>query len=626
GIYIGEMWRLEYNACLGKIIIGGGGTRSLMGILDTSLTNCDTVNIIGTLNCCHDVCLMTLDNYSNNCYFALAKAGFGNTDTSYNNYLIKCPASTLTPATFILPDGYSFLEYGIPYVPTNAMNGMAASPDWLYLYDGAVLKRFDKNTGALKSSKSISSTSQYWGGLDVDLCNNIYLANNKTIEILDSNENNTGSILAPDTVYDLLLASSNLLAGGNGFIASYPVTAPSIGLSIAKTPASSCNTCDGIAKAIVKSCSTDTSLFSYNWSDGQTNRIATGLCFGNYTVTVSVGCDIKYSDTVNISALPTGGIVLTTLQKNESCYGDSNASITVNATGGTTPYTYIWMPGGSTSATLSSLTTGTYSVVVKDSAGCADAIISVTQPLPILIDKSSITSISCYGGKDGCINVNANGGASPYTYVWLSTSSDSSFACNLSTGTYSVSVTDANGCNKIDSFFIPQPPQIMVSTVSPVSIYTGQTTTISASASGGTAPYAYVWQAFFNGSSISVSPADTTVYEVTATDANGCQGTAYVTVDVLPSCEIFVPDAFSPNGDGQNDVLYVRGSQCIQSLDFVIYDRWGNKIFETQNLSDGWDGKYLGQPMNTGTYAYYLRAYTLLNTLVSQEGNITLIR
>lgn len=89
-------------------------------------------------------------------------------------------------------------------------------------------------------------------------------------------------------------------------------------------------------------------------------------------------------------------------------------------------------------------------------------------------------------------------------------------------------------------------------------------------------------------------------------------------------CDIFVPTAFSPN-QAVNNMLYVRSS-CIASMDFFVFDRWANKVFESQNINSGWDGTYAGQPMNTGTYVWYLKATLLDGTNVEKKGNVTLVR
>lgn len=120
------------------------------------------------------------------------------------------------------------------------------------------------------------------------------------------------------------------------------------------------------------------------------------------------------------------------------------------------------------------------------------------------------------------------------------------------------------------------------------------------------------------------SPTITTTYYVTIIDSAGCSKTDTVTIDV--ECgNLFVPDAFSPNGDGKNDYLYVRDA-CIKTMDFVIYDRWGNKVFETNDINMGWDGTYNGKPMNTGTYVYYVKATMYDGTTAEQKGNVALVR
>ena len=116
------------------------------------------------------------------------------------------------------------------------------------------------------------------------------------------------------------------------------------------------------------------------------------------------------------------------------------------------------------------------------------------------------------------------------------------------------------------------------------------------------------------------------MYIVTATDSGGCTSRDTVIVNVELNCgEIFIPSAFSPNNDQSNDVLYVRG-RCIQSLDFAVYDRWGEKVFSTTSQDVGWDGKLRGQNMDNGVFVYYLSAYLKDGTVIKKQGSVNLIR
>ncbi len=122
------------------------------------------------------------------------------------------------------------------------------------------------------------------------------------------------------------------------------------------------------------------------------------------------------------------------------------------------------------------------------------------------------------------------------------------------------------------------------------------------------------------------SPSVTTTYTVQIKDANGCRVSDTVTVEVIASCNIYVPDAFAPGGKNtQNSVLKVH-SECLQNMDFIIFDRWGNKVFESKDITEGWDGTYRGEPMNAATFVYYVTGTTTDGKTLSQKGNVSLIR
>ncbi|MEM1123508.1 MAG: gliding motility-associated C-terminal domain-containing protein, partial [Bacteroidota bacterium] len=125
------------------------------------------------------------------------------------------------------------------------------------------------------------------------------------------------------------------------------------------------------------------------------------------------------------------------------------------------------------------------------------------------------------------------------------------------------------------------------------------------------------------------SPATTTNYTVLVTDEAGCENTAGITITVREGfCDfpyIFVPSGFTPNDDGRNDVLYVRGI-FIETLRFIIYDRWGDKVFETTNQDIGWDGTRNGRPLSSGVFGYYLETVCRNGETYSKQGNVTLVR
>src|SRR5699024_8759992 len=126
-----------------------------------------------------------------------------------------------------------------------------------------------------------------------------------------------------------------------------------------------------------------------------------------------------------------------------------------------------------------------------------------------------------------------------------------------------------------------------------------------------------------------VIPEETTTFTLTATDENGCAVQKSIPIIVInPQCEppyIFVPRAFSPNGDGVNDILYVRG-ESIDEVEFIVYDRWGEKVFETRNLDQGWDGTHNGNVLPPDVYGYYLNVSCIGGGTYEEKGNVTIIR
>jgi gliding motility-associated-like protein len=534
-----EIWRVSFNHCDNQIILGGGGTAPgnyEMATLDTTVKKFNPVNVLGTVGGHHDVSLLCLDNVTGYCYMATAQS---NTFADWNNGLIKCPLPAFLPLKFTtIPDGYSFYEGAtINYVDgvsghTCAMNGMCASPNWLYLYDGAKLSRFNKNTGVFITSKTVSGTQFNWGGIDVDMCDNLYLGNNTNIEIYDSAMNNTGAIAAGYQVYALRVMPNNqLCATGLGFVSTYTITTNALSISKTTTKAA-CGTPNGKATAKLTGCGSDSSQYNYLWSNGVTTQTDTGLAAGIYTVTISSGCDFKFTDTVQIGTGGLGGFSITSTQVNPKCNGNNNGSATVTATGASGTYTYTWNTGQTTSS-VTGLSAGTYTVTVTDSAGCVNTkAITITQPASLTATFSSVKNISCNGNTDGSLGTSPTGGTSPYTYSWSNGATGSSNT-GLTVGSYTLTVTDNNGCIATAAASISQ-PALLTTTITLVNVNCNGSKTGSATTntSGGTPKYTYSWN---NGSTLSNNTGlSAGTYTVTVTDTNGCSVTATVTITQPP--------------------------------------------------------------------------------------------
>jgi len=149
---------------------------------------------------------------------------------------------------------------------------------------------------------------------------------------------------------------------------------------------------------------------------------------------------------------------------------------------------------------------------------------------------------------------------------------------------------------------------------------------ISANLVAGANPVNYNWSNGSNDSTLTNLPAG--VYSVTVTDANGCSSNNNVIINDLEiDCEyfVYVPNVFSPNNDGNNDVLFVYGDGIL-SLSMKIYNRWGNKVFEITDVNQGWDGKYKGKDQNTAVFVYVLDVTFINGKYSSLSGNVSLIK
>jgi len=362
--------------------------------------------------------------------------------------------------------------------------------------------------------------------------------------------------------------------------------------------------------------------YNYSWSSGGTNTTENNLAAGTYTCTVtdSAGC----VQTQTISITEPSAITIASSQTPVSCNGGTNGSATVTPAGGTPGYSYSWSSGG-TNATENNLSAGTYTCTVTDANGCTQTqTFLVTDPTAMSI---GITSSPACGTGNGNATANVSGGSGGYSYAWSPVGGTNSVAAGLPSGTYSCTVTDANGCTQTETVVVTTyaPPTAVVS--ADTTIYLGVAVVLTA-AGGAT----YNWSPSTGLSCTtcqypSANPDQTTTYCVFVSDTNGCSDTACVTVFVNTDCgELFVPNAFSPNDDGQNDQLCIYGSRCVKDLDFAIYDRWGEKIFETTDANSCWDGTYKGERMNNAVFVYYLHATLANGTPVSKKGNIALIR
>lgn len=383
---------------------------------------------------------------------------------------------------------------------------------------------------------------------------------------------------------------------------------------------------------------------SWNWNFGDNgtsiiqNPSHIYPAAGTYTVTLVSFSDSGCVDTVRKNITIQEQLAATIASSQPiSCFGDCNATAAATPTSGVGPYQYQWNdPNNQTTQTATGLCSGTYSVVISDVNSCSTTkSITINSPTPLTLGVSS-TDAYCGGRCIGTATAITGGATLPYTYLWNDPAGQQTQSASLlCPGLYTVVVTDARGCTRTDSVtvnfsnFIP-PLNV---TSSNDTIFEGQSIQF-ASTVYINATYAWIPGTNLNNESISnpsatYNTSGTFDYEIIMVDSNGCENRDTISILVRKvTCrepELFIPNAFTPNNDLNNDVLYVRGN-TIKELLFRVYDRWGEKVFETNIPNTGWDGTYKNKPVQPGVYDYYLEATCFDNEKFFKKGNVTVIK
>ncbi|HRD51725.1 MAG TPA: choice-of-anchor L domain-containing protein, partial [Flavobacteriales bacterium] len=315
---------------------------------------------------------------------------------------------------------------------------------------------------------------------------------------------------------------------------------------------------NGTATAIA---SGGTGAFSYSWNTSPVQGTATATfnSGGNYTVTATDanGC----TGTANLTVNQPGNISTSILtQTGVSCFGGSNGSATVSVSGGSNIQSATWNTNPvQNGLTALNLPAGIWTLTAQHADGCVTQVpVTIAQPAAALGSSiASQTDVSCFGGTNGSATVSANGGTAPYSYNWNSTPAQSgATATNLAAGSYTCTITDANGCSTTRNVTIAQPAAALSSSISAqthASCFGSSNGSATVSANGGTSPYNYSWNTIPVQTSAIATGLSAGSYTCTISDANGCTTTRNVTI-TQPAA------ALSSSIAAQNNVSCFGGS------------------------------------------------------------------
>ncbi len=512
---------------------------------------------------------------------------------------------------------------------------------------------FDNSTGVVSNPYTYSSPGNYCYGVEFSPDGTkVYCGDNPYLYQFNLEAGTSIDIINSATILSSScnLNSMQLAPNGKVYISEYG----SQYLSAINNPNAIGLTCGFIPNDVYlggKTCRMGLPNFSSTtFYKGEVKIIgADSVCTGNYTYSIK-GC---FSNVI-WSLSGQGGIQVTT-QNSITCHFDSagNNILIAEATGscgikrdtliitvlsspaielgadtvicqgdiillnaGTGYNSYLWQ-NGSTNQTYTVNTAGQYKVTVSNSYGCSasDSInINLAVPLNTLNLGSDINS--CNGG----INL-LDAGSGFTSYEWQDGSTNQTYTVYMP-GKYWVTVSTCEGVTS-DTINVSWQSNIPFSIMQEGDLCAGQSVTLNGNP---TNLASYIWDdGTFNYTRDVLTPG---TYWLIATDANGCYDQD--SVDVLLSdcnCVIAVPTAFSPNNDGHNDLFILHGFEnCVTAFSFVIFDRWGEKVFETENPATSWDGVYKGKTLNSAVFVYYINATLNSGEKVTKKGNISLIR
>ncbi|MCX6230585.1 MAG: gliding motility-associated C-terminal domain-containing protein [Bacteroidetes bacterium] len=601
-----EIWHMFYNNCSKQLIAFGGGTifdDNIKIIADTNLSSSGSKSFDGITESYNDIADVEMDN--NGDFYAImtnyagvtGQEGFLKKSLFSNNY--NPPVTFSVQTNHFFQEAYQFYVPGINYPFTVRANAMALNSSFLFTYDGKTLKAWNKNNGTLLNSIIVdnsysSGNIRLHEGIDVDYCNNIYVGGTNKIHVFNFNGTSFSQLIPitnsiPNNVYDIKInrANGKIYVCGTGFLtevnAPYPCSLSSINTSL-----SSSDSCFG------KACVTPSGgmpPYHYYWSNGSTDSCIFGVPSGTYIVTVSdnsCSLDNIHTDTViinsslQLSITPLNPVI---------CKEDSVKLIASSSSSATT---YHWSNGVNGNINIvHPLVTTVYSVIATNNS-CID-----TFQVTVKVNNfySEINKTICNGDSYMVGN---------HIYT--------------ASGTYLDKFTSSIGCDSLIKTNLTVTPIPQFSIGNDTSICNGTNVILNVAYPGAT----YLWQDSSVAPVYIVNQAGQYWVQVSLGDCKNSKTVNIEIIDCVPILEM--PNFISPNGDNINDLFVPIKAENIIKMHTIIYNRWGTKVFETDNLNIEWDGKQNGKNLAEGVYFWIINFTNLLNIKYEMKGSVTVMR
>jgi gliding motility-associated-like protein len=364
----------------------------------------------------------------------------------------------------------------------------------------------------------------------------------------------------------------------------------------------------------------------WNFGDGSTATGATA----SHTYSASGVYNVSFTATgpCNAAAVATQAIEVIGVNvdfEESSCAAtpDGKAFITNPQTG----FAYAWSTSPAQfSDTAFNLAAGEYTITVTKANACsATASVTVTQASSPSVASALVMNDTCFQGT-GMIAVLATGGTAPYIYAW-SNGAQTNTLSGVNAGSYALTVTDDKSCSASAAYTILNVSGLQLEVVDrkDVSCLATKDGSATVRVRGGDSPYQYQWSG--SSSDSVLRNAAVGFYSVTVNDSKGCADSLTVEIE-KEVCEsyIYFPTAFSPNGDNANDFFRPKYSSDLKSYSIAVYNRWGELVYTSSNVNEGWDGFYKGVAQPVSTYIWSSQFSFLNGPTEQRSGNVTLVR
>lgn len=434
--------------------------------------------------------------------------------------------------------------------------------------------------------------------------------------------------------------------GNCSVVASLEIPSPPVIIPISDARGVTCfGDDDGAISLVVNG---GTPPFNFDWNNGEQTSGISGLSPDTYTVTITDGndCIEVFPVTIGEPDVLVLGVSQDSTTANVSCAGEEDGIIKLSVQGGNglggDPFTWSLGVASPSDSTATDLSPGRYFMTVTDQNGCSDTTSYVIgEPIPIQAIIPTPTEPLCFGDQTTISVTSASGGnGAPYQFSVNNTSlSPLDRVVPVFGGQeVTISVFDfrGRGCSFDTTLFISQPPPVEVALPDEIEVQLGDSVRLSPDVFSTQPIDSIIWSptTYLSQNNIlnpTIRPINSGSYNLLIADANGCIGEAQIFVDVDKKRKVYIPNVFAPNSVFNSNFRVFTGAG-VRSVNFIrIYDRWGELVYQAEELTPGlggagnWDGTFNGRQVPTGTYVYITEVEFEDDTVLLYRGDITVV-